>query len=133
MELLKALEKQILAASSKSNIDRMKKKYEDKLKVLEVEMSENTKGSIDYQSTVATIVSLCRRSRELFDSSEVGEKTQIINYVFQNLTVNEKTPCFTMRSPFDLMFELASSPDLLRLSVTLRTCVVDIQRLIRVM
>ena len=98
---------------TKEDYDRMKKKYEDKLKVLEVEMSENTKGSIDYQSTVATIVSLCRRSRELFDSSEVGEKTQIINYVFQNLTVNEKTPCFTMRSPFDLMFELASSPDLL--------------------
>jgi hypothetical protein len=86
-----------------------------------------------YYITVNTMFKLAKHSRELFESSEVPEKRAILNYILQNYTVNEKTPCITMRSPFVEMLSMATQPIGLRLSVTLRTCVVDIQRLIRVM
>jgi hypothetical protein len=95
---------------TKEVYDKKHQQYFDRLQQLNLELEEHTKANHDYQSTIATVISLCRRSKEVFESSEPNEKRAFINYLFQNPTVNEKTPCFTMRSPFNLVLELSSSP-----------------------
>jgi site-specific DNA recombinase len=95
---------------TKEVYDKKHQEYYDKLQQLNIELEEHTKANHDYQNTISMVFSLCRRAKAIFDSSEPNEKRAFINYLFQNPTVNEKTPCFAMRSPFNLVLELSSSP-----------------------
>ena len=49
------------------------------------------------------VLSLAQRSRELFESSEVDEKRQLLNFVFQNLELKEKKLSVTLREPFKMI------------------------------
>jgi hypothetical protein len=42
------------------------------------------------------------RARDIFESSEVDEKRQLLNFVFQNLELKEKKLSVTLREPFKL-------------------------------
>jgi hypothetical protein len=90
--------------------DKKHQQYHDQLQLLNIELEEHTKADYDYQTTVASVLSLARRAKAIFDSSEVHEKTELLNYLFQNSTLNEKKLDLKLRSPFDLVLELSSSP-----------------------
>ena len=82
------------------------------MQVLEIEMSEHSKADYEYQNTVATVISVARRAKTIFDnSSEPARKRQFLNYILQNPTVNGKKLYFTIASPFNLVLELADSPN----------------------
>ena len=75
-------------------------------------MSEHSKADYNYQTTVATVLSVARRAKTIFDnSSEPARKRQFLNYILQNPIVNEKKLYFTIASPFNLVLELASNPN----------------------
>lgn len=99
---------------TKPDYDKKMQEYNDKMQLLEIELSEYGKADSEYKIVISTVFSLARRAKEIFDSSEPDEKRQILNYLLQNSTLNEKTPVFTMRSPYNLILGLASSPDWLR-------------------
>lgn len=84
--------------------------YTDKLQTLNIEFQEHTNADYEYQKTVATVFSLARRAKSIFDSSEKHEKRAFIDYLVQNPTVKEKTLVFTMRSPFNVILELTDQP-----------------------
>lgn len=78
-------------------------------------MSEYQKADYDYQTTVATVLSVARRAKTIFEqSSEVAGKRAFLNYLLQNPTVNGKKLEFSIASPFDLVLELADRPNWLR-------------------
>jgi DNA invertase Pin-like site-specific DNA recombinase len=95
---------------TKDDYDKRLQQYKDKQYDLNIQLEEHTKADESYYITVATMFSLAKHSRELFESSEVPEKRAILNYILQNYTVNEKTPCITMRSPFVEMLSMATQP-----------------------
>jgi len=65
-----------------------------------------------YQTTVATVLSVARRAKIIFEkSSDIAGKRQFLSYLLQNPTVNEKKLCFTIASPFNLVLELADNPN----------------------
>ena len=75
-------------------------------------MSEHSRADYDYQTTVATVLSVARRAKTIFDnSSEPARKRAFLNYILQNPTVNGKKLYFTIASPFNLVLELADSPN----------------------
>jgi len=85
-------------------------------------MSEHTKADYDYQTTVATVLSVARRAKTIFDnSSEPSRKRAFLNYILQNPTVNGKNLEFAIASPFNLVLELASNPNWLPLVDEFRT------------
>ncbi len=91
------------------------KNFRTKWQVLEIEMSEHSKADYEYQNTVAVIISVARRAKTIFDnSSEPARKRQFLNYILQNPTVNGKKLYFSIASPFNLVLELADSPNWLR-------------------
>ena len=119
---------------TKDIYDKKHQELQDQIQTLEIEMSEHSKANYEYQNTVATVISVARRAKTIFDnSSEPARKRQFLNYLLQNPTINEEKLYFTIASPFNLVLELADCPNWLRLSVTLRTCSLEIQRLMRVM
>ncbi len=78
-------------------------------------MSEHRKADSDYQTTVATVLSVARRAKAIFsESSDIAGKRQFLNTLLQNPTVNGKKLCFSIASPFNLVLELADSPNWLR-------------------
>src|SRR3989344_5442004 len=98
---------------TKDIYDKKHQEYADGLQLLEIELSEHRKADSDYQTTVATVFSVARRAKEIFESSEPNEKRTLLRYLLQNPTVNEKTLGFTLRSPFNLVLKLADRPTLL--------------------
>ena len=99
---------------TKDIYDKKHQEYADKLQVLNIELSEYTKADHDYQTTIATVLSVARRAKTIFEkSSEVAGKRAFLNYILQTPTVNEKTLGFTLRSPFNLVLKLADCPNLL--------------------
>lgn len=95
---------------TKPQYDKKMQEYTDKLQTLNIEFQEHTNADCEYQTTVATVFSLARRAKSIFDSSEKHEKRAFIGYLVQNPTVKEKTLVFTMRSPFNVILELADQP-----------------------
>ena len=78
-------------------------------------MSEHQKTDYNYQATIATVLSVSRRAKNIFEnSSDIAGKRIFLNTLLQNPTVNEKKLYFTIASPFDLVLELADSPNWLR-------------------
>ncbi len=79
---------------------------------MEIELSEHSKADYDYQTTVATVISVARRARAIFEnSSEPAEKRAFLKYILQNPTVNEKKLYFSIASPFNLVLDLADNPN----------------------
>lgn len=101
--------------------DKKHEEYQDEIQRLEIEMSEHQKADYDYQTTVATVVSLARRAKSIFESSELHEKRAFLDYLLQNPTVNEKKLSFTIASPFNLVLKLADNPNWLRAWEDVRT------------
>ena len=83
------------------------KELKDKQYDLNIQLEEHTKADESYYITVNTMFKLAKHARELFDSSE---KRAILNYILSNYTINEKTPCITMRSPFKELVSLSNQP-----------------------
>jgi site-specific DNA recombinase len=110
---------------TKLDYDKKMQEYNDKMQLLEIELSEYGNADKEYKIVISTVFSLARRAKSIFNSSEVHEKRQILNYLLQNSTLNEKTPCFTMRSPYNLILGLASSPDWLSTWDDVRMAIIE--------
>jgi len=73
-------------------------------------MSEHQKADYDYQTTVATVISVARRAKTIFEnSSEIARKRAFLNYILQNPVVTDKVLSFELKKPFDLVLNLADA------------------------
>jgi hypothetical protein len=77
---------------------------------LGIELEEHTHADHDYKITISTVLNIARNAKTIFESSEPHEKRAFLNFFIQNPTVNGKELCFTMKKPWDLVLELASTP-----------------------
>ena len=78
--------------------------------LLNIELEEHSRGDFEYQTTVASVFSVARRSRQIFEGSETKEKRAFLGYLLQNPTVQGKNLEFTIHSPFNLILDYTSSP-----------------------
>jgi len=95
---------------TKDDYDKKLKELKDKQYDINIQLNEHTKADESYYITASTVFNLAKDAMELFESSEVLEKRAIVNYLLSNYTINEKTPCITMRSPFKELLSLATQP-----------------------
>ncbi|HEY0220996.1 MAG TPA: recombinase family protein [Candidatus Paceibacterota bacterium] len=96
---------------TKDIYDKKNQEYSDQLQILNIELQEHTKADYEYQTTVATVISVARRAKEIFESSEISEKRALLNLLLQNPVVDEKKLYFSIASPFNLVLELADNPN----------------------
>ncbi len=97
---------------TKDVYDKKHQELKDKMELLEIEMSEYQNADYNYQTTVAIVISVARRAKTIFEkSSDIAGKRTFLTYILQNPTLNEKTLGFTLRSPFNLVLELADNPN----------------------
>ncbi len=65
-----------------------------------IELEEHAKGDDSFYLTANKILDMASRSYELFKSSEVPEKTSIVNFILQNLQLQGENLLFEAKTPF---------------------------------
>lgn len=85
-------------------------------------MSEHSKADYDYQTTVATVISVARRAKTIFEkSSDIAGKRAFLSSLLQNPTINGRKLEFSLRSPFNHILEFGNQPTWLPLYDEIRT------------
>ena len=90
------------------------KEYKEKQHDTALQLDELTNADENYHVTAATLFSLANRALEIFESSEVNEKRQLLNFLLQNCRLSGKNLAFELRSPFDSILANADNPTVLR-------------------
>jgi len=107
---------------TKDVYDKKHQEFNDKLQLLNIEMEEHTSADYEYQTVVSTVISVARRAKEIFENcSEPSEKRAFLRMLLQNPVVDGKNLEFSVLSPFNLVLELADSPNWLRRLQQVRT------------
>lgn len=77
--------------------------YKERECAIVQEMERHVNADESFHVTANMVLSLAQRSREIFESSEVEEKRQLLNFVFQNLELKDKKLSVTLREPFKII------------------------------
>jgi hypothetical protein len=80
-----------------------------------------TKANEDYSITLIALLNLCSRAPELFKSSKVEQKRQLINFLLSNLQLRGKKLKYTLKKPFDVLVDLGYRSNWLPQDVKFRT------------
>jgi len=85
-----------------------KKAYE--LKNRQYELNDQLKKIIEadenYSMTLISLLNICSKAPELFRSSKVEQKRQLINFLLSNLQLRGKKLEYTLKKPFDVLVDL---------------------------
>lgn len=90
----------------------LKKCREYKSRQLEIieEMKNHEVADQNFYVTANMVMNLAARAREIFESSEVTKKRELLNLVFQNLKLEGKKMLTETREPFSTMVECREHP-----------------------
>ncbi len=93
----------------------------DRIQTLVIETEEHSRADHDYKTTVATVLSVARRSREIFEGAELPEKRQFINFLVQNPKLKDRELVFELKQPMNTVLELAQYASQKRKTTSLST------------
>lgn len=83
-------------------------------KTRQIEIAEEVKSheqaDQNFYVTANVVMNLAARAREIFESSEVHEKQELLNFVFQNLKLDGKSLLTDIREPFQAMIGYKDCP-----------------------
>ena len=65
-------------------------------------LEQHHSGNEQFKIAVSSLLTLASRAYDIFESSTIDEKRQLIGYVFSNLELEGQKLRFTLRKPFDL-------------------------------
>lgn len=82
---------------------------------LNAQMESYTKADQRFAITASALFELASRAYDLFESSEIEQKRQLINFVVPNFAVRGKNLEYSIRKPFDQMAHLGKSKEWLRM------------------
>ena len=90
----------------------LEKVSEYKTRQMEIveEMKRHEKADRNFYVTANMVLNLAARAREIFESSEVEEKRQLLNLVFQNLQLRDLSLSVQVYEPFKMMMDYKSCP-----------------------
>jgi site-specific DNA recombinase len=83
--------------------DTKLREYKERESELLVDMRIYSEADEEFYTTANTALNVAKRALEIFQSSEVPEKRQFLNFLLQNCQLQGKTLTFEMKKPFDLI------------------------------
>ncbi|NGX61874.1 MAG: hypothetical protein K940chlam9_01364 [Chlamydiae bacterium] len=86
------------------------KEYKTRQAEIVEEMKRHETADENFYVTANMVMKLASQARELFESSEVDEKRQLLNFVFQNLCLNEKTLLINTHESFSTIMGYKQCP-----------------------
>lgn len=90
--------------------DKKLKEFKERQSAILTDMSIHSEADEEFYLIANTILNIAKRALEIFKSSEVPEKRQLLNFLLQNCQLEGKNLVFSMRSPFDKILATSNQP-----------------------
>ncbi|MCB1215554.1 MAG: recombinase family protein [Deltaproteobacteria bacterium] len=87
---------------TKDEYDKKALELGQRIQELEDQLTLHNNADEAFNNTVITLLNLASRAYELFESSKVDQKRQLMNFVLSNLNLKGKNLEFSIRKPFDV-------------------------------
>jgi hypothetical protein len=87
-------------AVTREEYDVRRVQYREKQIEIANELAANRNGDDGFKDAMLLLLDLCSHAPELFAGSNVEEKRSLLNFVFENLSLDDETLCFSYRIPF---------------------------------
>ena len=101
--------------------DKKVNEYKSEQNEILGQMQAHSDTDKDFYLTANRVFSLAQRAAEIFDSSEVHEKRQLLSFVVQNCRLSGQKLSFDLREPFNLIVQTMDQPIGLRRLPLFRT------------
>jgi DNA invertase Pin-like site-specific DNA recombinase len=98
---------------SVNEYDERVKKYNKEREDLWMQCNEHSGSDRDFYINASKILDLAGRAWEIFESSEPEEKTQLLNFILQNFSLEGKKLLFEAKNPFAGVLEYAKTRNVL--------------------
>ncbi len=92
---------------SKQDYEKKVVAIKDRQQEINYKLEAYTKADETFYLTAGRVLSLAKRAKDIFDSSEPDEKRAFLNYLLQNPRVDGKKLIFSLRSPFNHILEFS--------------------------
>ena len=86
---------------TREQYQELSEKYSKKQKEFERKLANLLDTNKDYYDTACDILDLASRAYELYLGSELNEKREILNLLFQNLYLKDEKLVYKLNKPFD--------------------------------
>ncbi len=93
--------------------DKKAEEYNIEENDLMIQLEEHTQGNQNFYIAPNKIIDLTQRAWEIFESSEVENKIQLLNFLLQNCELEGKKLLFKLKTPFEGVLEYANTGNLL--------------------
>ena len=90
--------------------DKKMSEFETKHQELGIQLEEHTQADHEYHITVSRVLDLAKRASQIFESSEVNEKRQILGILLSNCRISEGKLLWELKSPFDVIASAQHHP-----------------------
>ena len=94
---------------TESDYDRFYTDLRDQLANINSQLSKLQEAEDNYYITAKYVLDIATRAYDLFESSEVEEKRQLIKLILSNLRLSGKNLVFDAEKPFDLLLNCSDS------------------------
>lgn len=105
--------------------DRKLKEYKEKQSAILTEMHIHSDADEEFYLTANMVLNLAKRALYIFESSEVNEKRQFLNFLLQNCRLSGKKLEFDLRKPFDRVLATSNQPIGLRTWDNVRKAIIE--------
>jgi len=110
----KMFDLQLDGSITKDMFDKKLKEYKERQAELNEEIQKYADADENYYITANTVLNLAKRAYKIFESSEVSEKRQLLNFLLQNPQLKAKKLMFKLKTPFDTVLQANKCSNLLR-------------------
>ncbi len=93
-----------------SEYDKFFTEFRDKIIEIDGKLLSLQKAEDNYYLSANYLLELASRAYDLFKSSEIEERRQLLKLTLENLTLEGKTIRFQAQKPFDTILNFADSP-----------------------
>lgn len=89
--------------------DRLYKEFRTKIEETDSRLSNLQKAEDDYYLTTNYLLQLANKAYELFESSEIEQKRQLLKLILQNPTLDGRLVQYDVLKPFDTILNYADN------------------------
>ncbi len=86
--------------------DKKARELKEKQYKLSDKLRSLTEADENYSMTLISLLNICSKAPELFESSKVEQKRQLVNFLLSNLQLRGKKLEYTLKKPFDVLVDL---------------------------
>ena len=88
--------------------DKKAIELKERQRQINAELKIHNDADEQFAVTLTSLISLASKAYEIFESSKIAEKRQLIAFMFSNLRMNGVKLLFDLKQPFNLMMNLHS-------------------------